>query len=303
MLDRPNTYAGVPLDRAALHRKDADWLAGAWASPAARILPVSRSRNFVCPPAETPRAVFVPAGSFQDAEPVFLGLLDGAPLFAVDLGAAEAPEEHPGLAGLGRFEDLRTVGPLMEAGEAALCAYARGMVWWNARHRFCGVCGAPAAGAEGGHQRVCTDPACATRHFPRTDPAVIMLVHDGGDRVVLGRNARFPTGLHSVLAGFVEPGDRVMLRYQAYPYQKFGHQHGRVERISRSALGPGELGNAQAAEPYYRVTVALARQAVVAYGREEPLRPGMLLDADILGERRRLVEWLLEPLYSLKGAG
>ncbi len=207
MLDRPNTYAGVPLDRAALHRKDADWLAGAWASPAARILPVSRSRNFVCPPAETPRAVFVPVGSFQDAEPVFLGLLDGAPLFAVDLGAAEAPEEHPGLAGLGRFEDLRTVGPLMEAGEAALCAYARGMVWWNARHRFCGVCGAPAAGAEGGHQRVCTDPACATRHFPRTDPAVIMLVHDGGDRVVLGRNARFPTGLHSVLAGFVEPGE------------------------------------------------------------------------------------------------
>ncbi len=103
--------------------------------------------------------------------------------------------------------------------------------------------------------------------------------------------------------GFVEPGDRVMLRYQAYPYQKFGHQHGRVERISRSALGPGELGNAQATEPYYRVTVALARQAVVAYGREEPLRPGMLLDADILGERRRLVEWLLEPLYSLKGVG
>ncbi|WP_028919612.1 HlyD family secretion protein [Pseudoxanthomonas suwonensis] len=103
--------------------------------------------------------------------------------------------------------------------------------------------------------------------------------------------------------GFIEPGDRVMLRYQAYPYQKFGHQQGRVERISRSALGPGELGNVQAAEPYYRVTVALARQAVVAYGREEPLRPGMLLDADILGERRRLVEWLLEPLYSLKGVG
>ncbi|WP_037082870.1 HlyD family efflux transporter periplasmic adaptor subunit [Pseudoxanthomonas sp. J35] len=103
--------------------------------------------------------------------------------------------------------------------------------------------------------------------------------------------------------GFIEPGDRVMLRYQAYPYQKFGHQQGRVERISRSALGPGELGDAQAAEPSYRVTVALARQAVVAYGREEPLRPGMLLDADILGEQRRLVEWLLEPLYSLKGVG
>ncbi len=58
---------------------------------------------------------------------------------------------------------------------------------------------------------------------------------------------------------------------------------------------------AQAAEPYYRVTVALARQAVTAFGREEPLKPGMVLDADILGERRRLIEWVFEPLYSLKG--
>lgn len=100
--------------------------------------------------------------------------------------------------------------------------------------------------------------------------------------------------------GFIEPGDSVLLRYQAYPYQKFGHHQGKVERISRSALGASELGT-QAAEPYYRVTVALARQAVTAYGNEESLKPGMLLDADILGERRRLIEWVFEPLYSLKG--
>lgn len=105
--------------------------------------------------------------------------------------------------------------------------------------------------------------------------------------------------------GFIEPGDAVLLRYQAFPYQKFGHHRGRVARISRSALASGELaaltGDAQAREPYYRVTVSLARQAVTAFGKEEPLRPGMLLDADILDERRRLIEWVFEPLYSLRG--
>jgi len=105
--------------------------------------------------------------------------------------------------------------------------------------------------------------------------------------------------------GFIEPGDSVLLRYQAFPYQKFGHQLGTVERISRSALGAGEpgvlTGSARQGEPFYRVTVALAAQAVTAYGKPEPLKPGMLLEADILGEKRRLIEWVFEPLYSLKG--
>lgn len=105
--------------------------------------------------------------------------------------------------------------------------------------------------------------------------------------------------------GFIEPGDRVLLRYQAYPYQKFGHHVGEVARISRSALTAGELGtlagNVRQDEPVYRVTVALARQSVTAFGQSEPLRPGMLLDADILGDKRKLIEWIFEPLYSLNG--
>ncbi len=105
--------------------------------------------------------------------------------------------------------------------------------------------------------------------------------------------------------GFVEPGDRVLLRYQAYPYQKFGRYQGHVVRISRSALSSGELGalvgNAEAGEPFYRITVSLSQQSVTAYGKPEPLKPGMLVDADILGEKRRLIEWLFEPLYSLNG--
>ena len=105
--------------------------------------------------------------------------------------------------------------------------------------------------------------------------------------------------------GFVNPGDRVLLRYDAYPYQKFGHHLGRVARITRSALEPGELGALAAppapGEALYRVVIELERQSVTAYGKTEPLKPGMRLEADILGERRRLIEWVLEPLYSLRG--
>jgi membrane fusion protein len=103
--------------------------------------------------------------------------------------------------------------------------------------------------------------------------------------------------------GFIEPGDTVMLRYQAFPYQKFGQQRGTVVQVSRSALTSNELGaligNAQQGEPYYRVTVALARQTMTAEGKSESLRPGMLLDADVMAEKRRFIEWIFEPLYSL----
>lgn len=104
----------------------------------------------------------------------------------------------------------------------------------------------------------------------------------------------------SAAVGFIEPGDAVLLRYQAFPYQKFGHHRGRVIRVSRSAITlAGSDG--QNAEPYYRVLVALDEQAITAYGKSEALRPGMRLDADILGERRKLYEWVLEPLYSIQG--
>lgn len=104
--------------------------------------------------------------------------------------------------------------------------------------------------------------------------------------------------------GFIEPGSRVVMRYQAFAYQKFGQQYGHITDISRSALSPGELAvlvgqSSRQAEPMYRVRVKLDSQDVLAYGKPQPVKPGMALNADILMDRRRLIEWVFEPLYGM----
>jgi membrane fusion protein len=127
---------------------------------------------------------------------------------------------------------------------------------------------------------------------------------------IVPRGARLEAQLFapSRAVGFVRPGVPVRLRYQAYPYQKFGQATGRVVSVSRTALPASEIftmgnpsGNNQNSEPYYRISVVLDQQAIVAYGVKQPLQPGMLLDADVMLERRRLYEWVLEPLISLTG--
>lgn len=109
-------------------------------------------------------------------------------------------------------------------------------------------------------------------------------------------------------AGFVEPGQPVRIRYAAFPYQKFGQYDGRVLSVSRTSLAPQELpaqlANPQTSaspEPLYRIQVALASQAALAYGKPQPLTSGMQLEADVRQDTRTLLEWVLEPLYSLKG--
>ena len=108
--------------------------------------------------------------------------------------------------------------------------------------------------------------------------------------------------------GFVRPDQTVLLRYQAFPYQKFGHQLGRVVQVSRSPLQGSEMAGlgllsaaGVAVEPLYRITVTLERQAVSAYGELQALAPGMQLDADVQLDTRRLIEWLFEPVLSVAG--
>jgi membrane fusion protein len=105
--------------------------------------------------------------------------------------------------------------------------------------------------------------------------------------------------------GFVRAGDHVLLRYQSYPYQKFGHARGVVASISRTALSASELIGAATTpggdEPLYKIIVTLERQTITAYGEQQQLQTGMRVEADILHEKRKLYEWVLEPLYSLTG--
>uniref|UniRef100_UPI0038D202E7 NAD(+) diphosphatase n=1 Tax=Rhodovastum atsumiense TaxID=504468 RepID=UPI0038D202E7 len=209
LASRPNAYTGSPLDRAGHLREDAGFIAGALAHPQTLFVPVWRARNLMRGVAEgRPEAVFL-AGEVAGAVRMsggpwaFLGLKGQQAVFAVDLSEAEDP--LPLLPpDLGGFTDLRTVAGLLAPEDASILAHARGLMYWRLRHRFCGVCGTACEVRGAGHVMAC--PGCGAQHFPRTDPAVIMLVHRGG-RALLGRSHRFAATMFSTLAGFVEPGE------------------------------------------------------------------------------------------------
>jgi NAD+ diphosphatase len=186
--DRPIVFAGAPLDRAPVERRQPEWLAATRADPSARSLVLSERGLWV----EDGRLLLVP----PNGETVFLGLADGRPLFAQEAGTVE-PER-------GRPAGLREAAGELPAPEAALAAYAASLLAWHRRHRFCANCGNPTEPADAGHTRRCA--GCGAEHFPRTDPVVIVRVVDGA-RLLLGRQARWPQGRFSVLAGFVEPGE------------------------------------------------------------------------------------------------
>ena len=110
------------------------------------------------------------------------------------------------LAELGQFRELREVAALLDAPEAAILAHARAMAYWHQRHRFCGDCGSPTESREGGYLRVCSNAQCGQHHFPRSDPAIIVLV-EWENHCLLGHKPSWPDGLYSTIAGFVEPGE------------------------------------------------------------------------------------------------
>jgi NAD+ diphosphatase len=228
LMRAPNFYSHPGFERAGLRRRDTGWIAERVADPGSLFVPVWRNQNLVIElQGGEPRAVVLESDSItaflgtsveqrlSAGEVVFLGVIEERAHFALDLSPIEAPLEmlhSPALAASGieaatvRFADLRQVGPRIDRREGALLALARAMMFWHSRHRFCGLCGTPTRSEEAGHMRRCTNPDCNTMHFPRTDPAVIMLVTDG-ERALMGRSKNFVPGMYSTLAGFVEPGE------------------------------------------------------------------------------------------------
>jgi len=210
----PIRYSSVGLERPPHFSQDDAWLDARLHARTTRIVPVWRDCSLILGD-DSPVAVTIGGdharGLLQIAgEIVFLGLDgDDAAYFAIDLSDHEMPVLSPTL-GRAEFIDLRAVGAVIDAREGALLAYARGLAYWHRHNGYCANCGAPTRALEGGRIRRCSGDACGRDHFPRTDPAVIMLVTrpgpDGG-ACLLGRHAHWPEGMYSTLAGFVDIGE------------------------------------------------------------------------------------------------
>jgi NAD+ diphosphatase len=139
---------------------------------------------------------------------IYLGHHNGRNYFATSVFDTLHSEQWQHLDEHLSFASLWRKGGLIDEFEASLLAYARGMCYWHQRTRFCGTCGSATRSGRAGHIRVCSNQQCGENYFPRTDPAVIVLVH-GGENCLLGRKDGWPENQYSTLAGFVEPGETI----------------------------------------------------------------------------------------------
>ena len=204
-------YSDMPLDRCSNVRKDPIWLKGQLSSQSVWLLVKSNETLFI---KNTPQIKFLPYEKIAQLNlnnALFLGLnTKKNGVFALDVSTIDDTTLTPIISGA-EFMDIRKQGPLVDIKEGSIAALARGLCYWHATHRFCGRCGSKNHLVEAGHSRLCENERCKHPTFPRTDPAVIMVVTktfaDGIERCLLGRQAMWPTGMYSSLAGFVDPGE------------------------------------------------------------------------------------------------
>lgn len=224
-------FSSEHIDRAAVQRRDEAWVNERLGADETLFVPVWREKSFV-DSAEAEGDTEYRLSGAPDATPAperrlkavtlradeVMPLLDGHrravllgdsgphTYFALDLSDLDEPKSHRALASRGDFVGLRRVGPMLDRFDGGLLAYARAMARWHQQHAYCGACGDRTVMLEAGFLRRCTNADCGQQHFPRTDPAIIVLVtHE--DRALLGRQANWAPTWYSVLAGFVEPGE------------------------------------------------------------------------------------------------
>jgi NAD+ diphosphatase len=190
------------VDRVTHRRSDVEWLDAAWADPASRVLVVEAGQALVRADGDRMDLVFVAPGDAPHGVRLLLGQdAEGVVYFGV---SAPLPAPPDGVSGI-RPAYLREAGTLLGDRDAGLFTHAVALANWHDTHTHCPVDGTPTVPGPGGHSTRC--PVDDTEHFPRTDPAVIMLVTDPDDRCLLARNAAWPGKRVSILAGFVEPGE------------------------------------------------------------------------------------------------
>lgn len=295
-----NAFAALELDRASDLREDKDWLAAHAHSANARyllldsdgraLLGVDRGSLFQFD--GDSRARLVP-----DAAPSFLGRSGACDHFALTLDAPTAARIASESGGA--FADLRGAGSSLPAFDAGLFAYARGLSHWQRQNRFCPACAAPLALEAGGHRAKCTNPQCGIAHFPRTDPAIIVIVSDGA-RCLLGRGPQWPERRYSTLAGFVEPGETLEDAVRREVFEEAGVRVGECDYHSSQPWPfPASimLGFTARAED---ATITLGSELAEArwFGAEElvdGIRAGTLGVSSPLSVSYKLIEhWLRE---------
>ncbi|MFI9556883.1 NAD(+) diphosphatase [Nonomuraea endophytica] len=212
----PLLLARGTIDRSSTLRGDRAWLERAWADPGTRVLIINDGHTLVRRTGEDVEAVLYTTEEAPEGERYLLGVEDGTAYFAVaaplpgvdaelngratvPMSLRDTPEGQPVVAG------LRQVGGLLGDRDAGLLVYAVALEAWHTTHEHCPRCGSRTRVEGGGHIRVC--PEDGSQHFPRVDPAVIMLIRDEEDRCLLARGPQWPEGRLSILAGFVEPGE------------------------------------------------------------------------------------------------
>jgi NAD+ diphosphatase len=200
VISRVPVLSRAAVDRATFRRTDEEWLAKAAVDPSSRVLVVADGQTLVDLDAEHPRILWWPGDVAPEGERYFLGEQAGEEDTAYFAVAAALPDREGA-----RPAGLREIGAALSAADAGLLVNAIALDNWHRTHPRCPRCGALTEIRQGGQLRLC--PGDGSSHFPRTDPAVIMLVHDGADRCLLGRQPSWPERRFSCLAGFVESGE------------------------------------------------------------------------------------------------
>jgi NAD+ diphosphatase len=232
-------YSGGFLDRASDRRSDPAWVGTLLGTPQARLVPIWRD---YCLVSGDPPAPVTSLDSGRD-EPVrevstllFLGLDGETGVFAADLSPLDE-ERAVEIAGAERVADVRAFAGAISAADAAMLAYARGLVYWNRHQQFCGTCGAATLSHHGGQMRVCSNESCAQLHFPRIAPAVITLVETAGppQRCLLARHSGSAPDSYALIAGFVEIGESLEDAVRREVAEETGVRVATVEYIASQA--------------------------------------------------------------------
>ena len=215
-----------PLVRGHDRRKDEAWLTARLTDPTTEFIPIWKGENLLTrdPILAARLAPADVAEVLPGAESVtYLGEHDERACFTIGLATGETAP----LSAHGKWLNMRLLGERLPPADWSVMAYARAMVYWHERHRYCGLCGSLTTSGLGGHVRRCTNSACATEHYPRTDPCIIVLVLSG-ERCLMGRQPIWPAGRYSTLAGFIEPGESAEQAVAREVYEEAGVHLGEV---------------------------------------------------------------------------